>query len=119
MTDILPCPTEDSDNCYWNAATMGNGQGQSFVNIDGVTTYCQPGELLAEDLSCVSPTFYAPEVITEAPVETYTETVQVMPEVMPETLAATGLDDISPAALAVGMALLIAGVALKLKGRRA
>lgn len=30
-----PCPTEDSDNCYWNAATMGNGDGTSFVIVNG------------------------------------------------------------------------------------
>lgn len=32
-----PCPTEDSDNCYWDAATMGNGIGDSFVTLHGVT----------------------------------------------------------------------------------
>jgi len=31
----VPCPTEDSDNCYWNATTRGNGVGGSFVNIAG------------------------------------------------------------------------------------
>lgn len=30
-----PCITEDSENCYWDATTMGNGVGTSFVNIDG------------------------------------------------------------------------------------
>lgn len=25
-----PCPTEDSVNCYWNAAEQGNGTGRSF-----------------------------------------------------------------------------------------
>lgn len=34
-----PCPTEDSDNCHWDAATQGNGQGQSFTVTDGVVTY--------------------------------------------------------------------------------
>lgn len=42
------CSTEDSDNCYWDARTMGNGPeriarglnpGQSFVTIDGKTYY--------------------------------------------------------------------------------
>ncbi len=33
---LIPCPTEDSDNCYWDAETMGNGQGTSYVSIDGV-----------------------------------------------------------------------------------
>lgn len=36
---LPPCATEDSDNCYWNAATMGNGTGTSFINLDGVTYY--------------------------------------------------------------------------------
>lgn len=29
--DLPPCPTEDSDHCYWDAATMGNGRGQDVV----------------------------------------------------------------------------------------
>jgi hypothetical protein len=33
------CQTEDSDNCYWDAATMGNGRGRSFVTVAGETTY--------------------------------------------------------------------------------
>lgn len=33
---IPPCPTEDSDNCYWMADTRGNGKGTSFVTIDGI-----------------------------------------------------------------------------------
>jgi outer membrane biosynthesis protein TonB len=35
---LPPCPTEDSDNCYWDATIRGYGQGSSFVTIDGVTT---------------------------------------------------------------------------------
>ena len=34
-----PCPTEDSANCYWDATVSGNGQGTSFVDIDGVAYY--------------------------------------------------------------------------------
>jgi hypothetical protein len=38
--DSLPaCQTEDSDNCYWDAQTMGNGQGHSFYVIAGNVTY--------------------------------------------------------------------------------
>lgn len=29
------CPTEDSVNCYWVAENQGNGEGESFVNIEG------------------------------------------------------------------------------------
>ena len=36
------CPTEDSDNCYWDAQTQGNGQGHSFYTIMGETTYVIP-----------------------------------------------------------------------------
>lgn len=31
-TDFGPCRAEDSRRCYWNARTMGNGRGDSFVN---------------------------------------------------------------------------------------
>ena len=31
-----PCATEDSDaNCYWDAALRGNGEGSSFVVVEG------------------------------------------------------------------------------------
>jgi hypothetical protein len=33
------CPTEDSANCYWDASIRGNGQGRSFVDIDGEVHY--------------------------------------------------------------------------------
>lgn len=36
---LVPCATEDAANCYWDAATMGNGAGRSFVNIDGTYYY--------------------------------------------------------------------------------
>lgn len=40
IADTFPaCPTEDSANCVWNAATMGNGQGNSFIDIDGTAYY--------------------------------------------------------------------------------
>lgn len=39
LDSLLPCPTEDSDNCYWDAATRGNGQGTSFIVVDGVVYY--------------------------------------------------------------------------------
>lgn len=31
-----PCPTEDSRNCHWNAQEQGNGQGQSFIDVEGI-----------------------------------------------------------------------------------
>lgn len=33
------CPTEDSDNCHWNASTHGNGVGHSFTVINGEVHY--------------------------------------------------------------------------------
>ena len=30
---LPPCQTEDSDNCYWDADTMGNGQGHDSIVI--------------------------------------------------------------------------------------
>lgn len=36
---LRPCAQEDSNNCYWDAATRGNHQGRSFVTIKGVTYY--------------------------------------------------------------------------------
>lgn len=35
LTSLPPCDFEDSPNCYWDADTMGNGSGLSFVSIDG------------------------------------------------------------------------------------
>lgn len=32
---IRACQTEDSVNCYWRADTMGNGEGRSFVDLNG------------------------------------------------------------------------------------
>lgn len=39
---LPPCAQEDSENCYWDAATRGNGVGDSFVNLAGVTYYETP-----------------------------------------------------------------------------
>lgn len=38
---LPPCATEDSSNCVWDAQSMGNGTGNSFVDLDG-TTYDLP-----------------------------------------------------------------------------
>lgn len=32
---VPACPTEDSNNCYWDARTQGNGQGRSFIDLGG------------------------------------------------------------------------------------
>ena len=36
---LPPCAYEDRDNCYWDAAHRGNGQGQSFVSLNGQVIY--------------------------------------------------------------------------------
>lgn len=34
--ELKPCVTEDqTTDCYWDAKTRGNGQGTSFVVVDG------------------------------------------------------------------------------------
>lgn len=39
-TVVLPaCPVEDSDNCYWDGSTRGNGDGDSFYVVTGTVTY--------------------------------------------------------------------------------
>jgi hypothetical protein len=38
---IPPCPTEDSDDCYWDATQHGNGKGRSFVYIGGHTYFAE------------------------------------------------------------------------------
>jgi hypothetical protein len=36
---LVPCPTEDSDNCYWDAVSRSNGVGSSFVAWEGKVYY--------------------------------------------------------------------------------
>ena len=31
---LPPCQVEDQVNCYWDADTMGNGEGNDFVVIE-------------------------------------------------------------------------------------
>jgi hypothetical protein len=40
-SSLIPCATEDSDNCWWDAQNMGNGTGTSFEVRDGVVTYIE------------------------------------------------------------------------------
>lgn len=43
LPPALPaCATEDSDNCWWDATEQGNGEGLSFVVIDGEVIYLAP-----------------------------------------------------------------------------
>lgn len=36
---LKACEQEDSENCFWDATTRGNGQGRSFINIRGHIFY--------------------------------------------------------------------------------
>lgn len=36
---LPPCQMEDSQNCYWDAGTSGNGAGHSFIDIAGTAYY--------------------------------------------------------------------------------
>lgn len=38
---LRPCPAEDSENCIWNAQTMGNLSGRSFIRWEGVTYFAE------------------------------------------------------------------------------
>jgi len=33
LATLPPCATEDSVNCYWNATSQGNGEGESFIAL--------------------------------------------------------------------------------------
>jgi hypothetical protein len=46
ITDV-PCVTEDSDNCYWDATSSGNGEGRSFVVVDGKQFFADEPEPVA------------------------------------------------------------------------
>lgn len=40
ISDALPaCAQEDSHNCFWDATIKGNGQGNSFIDINGTAYY--------------------------------------------------------------------------------
>lgn len=41
MTELVACEFEDSTNCVWNAQEQGNGEGNSFVDIDGTAFYVE------------------------------------------------------------------------------
>lgn len=44
---LPPCEHEDSTNCYWDAGERGNGEGVSFVDVDGTAYY--PDDTVTED----------------------------------------------------------------------
>lgn len=40
-THLDACPEEDSRNCLWDAATVGNQIGMSFVDVNGRALYLE------------------------------------------------------------------------------
>ena len=42
VRDLPACEYEDSDNCYWDASSSGNGEGASFVAFRGGVYYLAP-----------------------------------------------------------------------------
>jgi len=42
---LQPLKTEDGDNGYWDAKTMGNGRGRSFIVQNGVRTFVSDEEM--------------------------------------------------------------------------
>lgn len=55
--ELPPCPTEDSEGCYWDAKTMGNKQGTDVVTL--------PEEYPTEGM----PEDFDPETDSTPPVE--------------------------------------------------
>ena len=48
QSGALPaCPTEDSRNCFWDAGAHGNGEGRSFVEVEGRIQYVDDSEWVA------------------------------------------------------------------------
>lgn len=44
-TATMPaCASEDATDCYWDAASAGNGEGRSFVDVDGTAFYVMEGK---------------------------------------------------------------------------
>jgi len=39
---LPPCVSEDAHNCYWDAQSMRNHVGKSFIDIDGEVLYDIP-----------------------------------------------------------------------------
>jgi hypothetical protein len=39
LWSVRPCRFEDSNNCYWDARSRGNGKGRSFVTLKGKTYF--------------------------------------------------------------------------------
>lgn len=39
VQSLPECPTEDSSNCIWHGDQSGNGQGSTFIDLNGWVIY--------------------------------------------------------------------------------
>lgn len=69
--ELPACVSEDSEDCYWDAAIMGNGGGTSFVRWGGVTYYPEA------DVVVGSVEYVEVPVYVEVPAEPVVEYVEV------------------------------------------
>lgn len=72
MTYFPACELEDSPNCYWDATSAGNGEGVSFIDVDGFVFYADdvyPGPT-GEDLVWAFPADSSLSEITDSLPET-------------------------------------------------
>lgn len=133
------CEYEDSTNCIWDAENQGNGEGQSFIDIDGSVYYTDDPTVYEDVWVDEGESFPYQYVIAQVDGEdymvitwegeaTYTEvaTVEAVElvettaqpvEPMVEELAETGTAEVVTGAL-LGIALVITGVVTMMKGRR-
>lgn len=51
MSTLPPCEYEDSADCYWNAGSMGNGDGISFIDLGGTAYYAETVTPAADGMS--------------------------------------------------------------------
>lgn len=109
---LPPCASEDIEgapDCYWDASVQGNGTGDSFVWLDGFVIYDEPAtEPVPEVIPACTDAIADAGGVCQGPLVT-TESTLTPTAPMPDTLAITGMDDVSPAAVILGLALVLAG----------
>jgi hypothetical protein len=95
--DLPACEHENSTNCVWDAQEQGNGEGESFVDVDGETFYAEPST--PEVVSAPEASVEEPEVVAPAPVENVTPEAQETPQA---ATPATPVDLMEPGNLKPG-----------------
>lgn len=123
---MTACATEGSTNCYWLAGQQGNGQGVSYIDIDGTAHYAESTYTAADGGTVfimesdeafyeITDTGTPCWIDLDESMNCYFEAAVVGTEVkgLPQELAATGAEDISPLTVMAGLVLVIAGIVLK------